>query len=142
MRRLRSISDSAADDHFHEYLVASLVDILTDLSIRKIRTFLCWCALLAKGASIRDFGNPTAEVVGESIGQNDSGGGITTQSPPSKKRPHESSGVRVRRGDNGGGGANQVGMFNRWTLNFFVSMKNLSGFPFGLTDFERSDLLP
>lgn len=70
--------DPAADDHFNEYLVASLVDIPTvpsDLSMREIIAFMCWRALLGKGLYMRDFGSPTVEVIGQSIGENDSGGG-------------------------------------------------------------------
>lgn len=128
--------DPAADDHFHEYLVASLVDIPTvpsDLSMREIIAFMCWRALLGKGAYIRDFGNPTGEGIGERIGESDSGGGTTSQPPPSTKRPHESSGVRTQpkrsRLDNSSGSANQVTMFNRWTLNSVVNMKIIPDFP-------------
>lgn len=137
--------DPAADDHFHEYLVASLVDMPTvpsDLSMREIIAFLCWRALLGKGAYIRDFGNPTTEGIGERIGESDSGGRITSQPPPSTKRPHESSGVRTQpkrsRRDNGGGSANQVAMFNRWTLNSSVTMKNVPEFPNRPVTFEMT----
>lgn len=98
--------DPAADDDFHKYLVASLVHIPTvpsDLSMRETIAFMCWRALLAEGPDIRDFGNPTAEAIGES----DSGGGTTPQPPPSTKRPHESHGLRVT-------GAVKPGLAGRW----------------------------
>lgn len=73
--------DTAADDHFHEYLVPSLhiPTVPSDLSMRETIAFMCWRALLAEGPDIRDFDNPIAEMIRES----ESGGGTTTQPPPS-----------------------------------------------------------